>query len=91
MPLTAARWNIILHTMTSMAANIIPLLEPLAVTDRAELASWLIDSIDAPDNQDNHDQAWDAEIAKRSEEILAGAVTGVPAAQVFAEIRRRHL
>lgn len=78
--------------MTTVAANFIPLLEPLEAADRAELASWLIHSLDEPTgSEESYNEAWDAEIHKRSEEIHAGKVVGVPAAEVFAEIRRRHL
>lgn len=78
--------------MTTVAANFIPLLKPLEAADRAELASWLIHSLDEPTaSEDDHKGAWDAEIQRRSEEIHAGKVTGIPAAEVFGGIRRRHL
>ncbi len=79
--------------MTAVAAKLIPLLEPLEVSDRAELASWLFDSIDdTPAETDAaYEQAWIQEIERRSEEIHSGAVIGIPAEEVFAEIRRKYL
>ncbi|MGV3663710.1 MAG: addiction module protein [Prosthecobacter sp.] len=78
--------------MTTVAANFIPLLEPLGASDRAELASWLIHSLDgAGETDEGCEQAWDTEIQRRSEEIHSGKVAGIPAEKVFAEIRRRHL
>ncbi len=79
--------------MTAVAAKLIPLLEPLEASDRAELASWLFDSIDdtlaEPDAA--YEQAWVQEIERRSQEIHSGAVIGIPAEEVFAEIRRKYL
>ena len=79
--------------MTAVAAKLIPLLEPLEASDRAELASWLFDSIDEPSTQPDADyeQAWDQELDRRSKEIHSGAVIGIPAEEVFAEIRRKYL
>ena len=36
------------------------------------------------------DAAWDAELARRAEEIKSGKAIGIPAAQVFAELREKY-
>lgn len=79
--------------MTAVAAKLIPLLEPLEASDRAELATWLFDSIEDPsaEPESSYDQAWDHELDRRSREIHSGTVTGTPAEEVFAEIRRKYL
>jgi putative addiction module component (TIGR02574 family) len=79
--------------MTAVATKLIPLLEPLGASDRAELASWLFDSIEDSSLEPDaaYEQAWDQELARRSKEIHSGAVIGTPAAAVFAEIRRKYL
>lgn len=79
--------------MTGVAAKLIPLLEPLDASDRAELASWLFDSIEetAPDLDEAYNRAWDKELERRSKEIHSGSVVGVPADEVFAEIRSKYL
>jgi putative addiction module component (TIGR02574 family) len=79
--------------MTAVVSKLIPLLEPLEVSDRADLASWLIASIDAPpDERDaGYEQAWDAELARRSQQIHAGEVVGIPAEEVFSSLRHKYL
>lgn len=79
--------------MTAVVSKLIPLLEPLEVSDRADLASWLIASIDdSPAERDpDYERAWDEVIERRSQEIHSGAVTGIPAEKVFAQIRAKYL
>ena len=56
--------------------------------DRAELAHFLIDSLE-PEADDEAEAAWDQELARRVADIRAGRVVGKPADQVFAELRER--
>lgn len=56
--------------------------------DRAELAQFLIDSLE-PGSDVDAETAWEAELARRVADIRAGRVTGKPADQVFAELRER--
>ena len=79
--------------MTAVAAKLLPLLEPLEVSDRAELAAWLIHSMDEglAEPVKGYAEAWDKEIERRWEEIQSGTAVGIPAEEVFAEIRRRYL
>jgi putative addiction module component (TIGR02574 family) len=54
--------------------------------ERARLAELLIASLD---EEDEWAQAWAAEAERRYEELKSGAVTGVPAEEVFARLRSR--
>jgi len=55
-------------------------------SERAELAAWLIESLD-PTVDDDVDAAWGAEIQRRIEELDSGAVVAVP----WPEARRMIL
>ena len=55
-------------------------------SERAELAAWLIESLD-PDVDREVDEAWDAEIKRRIDELDSGAVAAVP----WPEARRMIL
>ena len=59
----------------------------LPAPDRARLAALLLASLEGADS--DAEAAWDAEIAHRTRELDNGAVQGVPAAEVFAEVERR--
>jgi putative addiction module component (TIGR02574 family) len=58
----------------------------LTSRERADLASFLLDSIDDQDEGDV-EAAWQGEVSRRVAEIRAGQVTGIPAEQAFAELR----
>ena len=62
-------------------------LGTLAAPERAELARFLINSLDQEDDPDA-EAAWEAELTRRTSEIKSGKVSGKPAAQVFEEIRK---
>jgi len=55
-------------------------------SERAELAAWLIESLD-PDVDREVDEAWDAEIKRRIDELDSERVTAVP----WPEARRMIL
>ena len=55
-------------------------------SERAELAAWLIESLD-PEVDRDVDEAWDVEIKRRIDELDSGAVTAVP----WPEARRMIL
>jgi putative addiction module component (TIGR02574 family) len=63
-------------------------LGTLPSRDRAEIALFLIDSLD-PQSDANAEDAWEAELARRVADIRAGTVKGKPADEVFAELRSR--
>jgi putative addiction module component (TIGR02574 family) len=62
-------------------------LETLPSHDRAELAGFLLDSLDPADA--DAEAAWGAELTRRVAEIRAGGLAGKPADQVFDELRAR--
>jgi putative addiction module component (TIGR02574 family) len=57
--------------------------------DRAELARFLIQSLDKGSDPDA-EAAWDAELARRAEEIRGGRASGERAEKVFFELRAKH-
>lgn len=60
----------------------------LPVKQRAELAYFLLQSLDVEEDSDA-ESAWKAELDRRFAEIRSGAVEGIPAEQVFEELRKR--
>jgi putative addiction module component (TIGR02574 family) len=57
--------------------------------DRAELAYFLIHSLDE-DVDDDAEIAWDAELERRMQEITNGTASGEPSSNVFAELREKY-
>ena len=64
-------------------------LARLPVLQRAELARFLIDSLDQGEDADA-EEAWDNELARRAEQIKNGTAKGEPADDVMAELREKH-
>jgi len=60
----------------------------MPVARRARLAHMLIQSLDTASDPDAAQQ-WDAEIARRVDDIHKGRVRGIPSAKVFARLPRR--
>jgi putative addiction module component (TIGR02574 family) len=75
--------------MTEAAEQLKPQLLQLPDGDRAALARFLIDSLDEQTDADA-EAAWEAELARRAEEIRSGQAQGEPAEQVFAELRKQY-
>lgn len=62
----------------------------LSASERARLARRLIVSLDEEvEDPAEVERAWEAEIRRRLDEYRAGKVQAIPAADVFAEARRR--
>lgn len=61
----------------------------LSVKERARLARILISSLDKDTQQDVYSE-WDAELAKRVQDIREGKVKGVPAEEVFAKLKEKY-
>ncbi len=61
--------------------------QDLSATERADLASFLLDSL-GPDAA--VEDAWRAEIARRVSAARAGRVTGRPLDDVLAELRETY-
>jgi putative addiction module component (TIGR02574 family) len=64
-------------------------LELLTAEERAELAHFLIRSLDGEED-DGVEAAWEAELTRRTEEILSGTAIGRPADEVFKELREKY-
>ena len=77
--------------MTELAEKIRSEMMSLSPQDRAELAYLLLQSLEGDgESEPEVERAWDAELARRAEEIRSGKVVGKPAAQVFAELREKR-
>jgi putative addiction module component (TIGR02574 family) len=61
-------------------------LSHLSIQERAEIASFLIHSLDENVDRDI-ESAWDAELAQRTQEINSNNASGEPSDQVFAQLR----
>jgi putative addiction module component (TIGR02574 family) len=75
--------------MSAAAEKIRKTLSGLSEADRAELARFLIASLD---DRTDHDAeaAWESELERRAEEIRNGRADGEPAGKVFSELREKH-
>ena len=75
--------------MSITAEKIRTELTSLSDSERAELAHFLIHSLDQGSDEDA-ETAWDAELARRAEEIKSGRASGEPAEKVFSELRAKY-
>jgi putative addiction module component (TIGR02574 family) len=66
-----------------------PRLSKLSARERAELARFLILSLDE-EIDDDAEAAWDAELDRRLAEIESGRAMGEPADTVFKELREKY-
>ncbi|BBD63670.1 hypothetical protein NIES4072_26740 [Nostoc commune NIES-4072] len=64
-------------------------LSQLSMQERAELAYFLIHSLDQ-DVDDNAEFAWDVELTRRMEEISSGTAYGEMSDKVFTELREKY-
>ena len=67
-------------------------LAGLTEQERAELAHFLLDMLDntQADADGEVEAAWDAELARRADDIRRGTAVGKPADRVFAELRQKY-
>jgi len=70
--------------MSKVADDILTIAMQLSITERAEIASALLASLDG-ETDDAVEAAWAAEIERRIERIKSGAAKGRP----WAEVRKR--
>lgn len=75
--------------MTETAERLKLELAQLSVQERAELAYFLIHSLDAAVDKDV-ESAWDVELIRRMQEINEGTASGKPSNQAFAELREKY-
>jgi putative addiction module component (TIGR02574 family) len=64
-------------------------LASLTEAERADLARFLIQSLDSGSDKDA-EAAWDAELERRADEIKNGQESGESADKVFSELRAKH-
>jgi putative addiction module component (TIGR02574 family) len=80
--------------MPTAIENLKAELAGLTEQERAELAHFLLDTLDNTEVDATIDvdveAAWDAELARRADEIQRGTAVGKPAEQVFAELREKY-
>jgi putative addiction module component (TIGR02574 family) len=75
--------------MSASAEKLRNELARLSEADRAELARYLIQSLENGMDEDA-ETAWDSELQRRAEEIRSGRAVGEPASKVFSELRTKH-
>ncbi len=75
--------------MTELADRLKSELLRLPTEDRAELAYFLIRSLDDEDDADVQ-AAWEAELERRWQEMESGKAAGERAEDVFAEMRKKY-
>jgi putative addiction module component (TIGR02574 family) len=75
--------------MTETAEKLKLELSHLSIQERAEIASFLIHSLDENMDQDI-ESAWDTELAQRTQEINSGNASGEFSGQVFAKLRQKY-
>jgi putative addiction module component (TIGR02574 family) len=75
--------------MTAKAERLKSELSELTPEDRAELARFLVQSLDEEQEQDV-EAAWDEELKRRAAEIEDGRVAGEPAEKVVRELRAKY-
>lgn len=74
--------------MSAKLAELQAQAKQLGSEERAQLASFLLETLEPCDSGDVS-QAWEAEIKARWAEIERGDVEMIPATEVFADIRRK--
>lgn len=64
-------------------------LSQLSAKERAEIAYFLINSLDEGID-DNLETSWDQELTQRLEDINHKTAMGEPSSQVFSELREKY-
>ena len=75
--------------MTEVVEELKSQLETLTNRERAELAQFLILSLDQEQDEDA-ESLWNVELTRRATEIKTGKAVGKRAEQVFAELREKY-
>jgi putative addiction module component (TIGR02574 family) len=74
--------------MSEVAERLKNELAKLPPNEQAELAHFLLQSLDEGDAAE--DDAFDAELMRRWAEIKNATATGIPVEQVFEDMRRKY-
>jgi len=64
-------------------------LSQLSLEERAELADFLIQSLETGAD-DDAETAWDAELERRIQDINRGSAAGEAAGRVFSKLREKY-
>lgn len=75
--------------MSETAEQLKATLAQLPVDDRAALAHFLIQSLDQ-EGDSNAEAAFGEELERRVAEIESGRAVGIPAAEVYAKLRKKY-
>ena len=75
--------------MSKIAEKLKLELSKLSVKERAELAHFLIHSLDEGID-DDVETAWDRELSFMLEDIQNGTAIGEPSSQLFSELREKY-
>lgn len=75
--------------MTATFDSILQHALQLPVVERSRIATRLIESVDAPEDEGGVSVAWQAEIDRRVESIQNGSSRLTPNAEVMANLRHR--
>lgn len=75
--------------MTETAEKLKLELSQLSTKERAELAYFLIHSLEQ-EADDDVESTWDTELTRRMQEIRNGTASGEPSTQVFNELREKY-
>ncbi|MBA3923956.1 MAG: addiction module protein [Nostocaceae cyanobacterium] len=75
--------------MTQIAEKLKSELSQLSAQERAELAHFLIQSLEEDVDHDV-EAVWDTELTQRLEDIHRGTEIGEPSNQVFSELREKY-
>ncbi len=75
--------------MTETAEKLKIELSQLSAQERAEIAHFLIQSLDG-EVENDVEAAWDMELTKRLEDIQSGNAIGEPSSQVFSQLREKY-
>jgi putative addiction module component (TIGR02574 family) len=79
--------------MSDRAKQLKSALVELAEEDRAELAQYLLESLDPPGEELTEDEwhaAWTAELERRMADIKSGKEKGIPMEDVMKELREKY-
>jgi putative addiction module component (TIGR02574 family) len=77
------------QNMTEIAEKLKIELSQLSIQDRAELAYFLIHSLEESID-DDVEVGWDRELTRRLDEILSGKAIGESSNQVFSKLREKY-
>jgi hypothetical protein len=75
--------------MTQIAEQLKSQLAELDIKDRAEIAHFLIRTLDEEPEDPDAERLWEVELTRREQEILNRTEAGIPAEEVLEKLRAR--